>query len=407
VLTLDFNSDGVIQTRDILNLGGNTNTDNPTDEAQLAQANADQQRNNVAWLDADGDGQVTAHDPAFAAIKLWIDINQDGVQQSNEASGLSSQHISSINFKTGEVTYEDGHTDALTAQTLKADTEGVKFTQINEVNPYGTLHTLGAGTVLEHEGYQGKVQITDEGGTRWASEREQTYEQQAKRTSDWEGTAEQDAHRHGGGNVDGAPTQTTATGATDFGPVKTSTTITQSTVTEGDARVASDALTRAPQTQPNAQNTVTAGDSRIKSNAATPNTSTTNTTTNNTARPADTRIVFVPTSQTSVQSEMQAVTDSMIENSQSLLFGAGANAGLGVLAAVGMGAVQSAQATEQRPTLVGDGVSSSVSVAPNPFSSNNTFSTTPSGDSSDKSTSTVTFKQVDLGVFKVPQVLQT
>ncbi len=409
VLTLDFNGDGVIQTRDILNLGGNTSQGNPTDEARLANANADQQRNNVQWLDANGDGVLDKSDPAFAAIKLWVDVNQDGVQAGNEASGLSAMHISSINFRTGQVTYEDGRTDALTAQTLKADTEGVKFTQINEVNPDGTLHTLDAGTVLEHEGYQGKVQITDEGGTRWASEREQTYEQQAKRTGDWEGTAEQDAHRHGGGNAEGAPTETTATGATDFGPVKTSTTTTQSTVSEGSARVVSDVLTQAPQAQTNTQTTVTAGDSRIKSNAATINgaTTTTTTTATSTPRPADTRIVFIPTSQTSVQSEIQAVTDSMIENSQSMLFGAGANAGLGVLAAVGMGAVQSAQATEQHPTLVGDGPSSSVSSAPNPVSSNNTFNTTPSVGSTDTSTSTVTFKQVDLGVFNVPQVLQT
>jgi len=183
VLTIDFNGDGVIQTRDILNFGGNTAQGNPTDEARLANDNADQQRNNVQWLDANGDGLLDKSDPAFAAIKLWVDVNQDGSQQAGEAASLSSQHISSINFKTGQVTYEDGHTDALTAQTLKADTEGVKLTQIQEVNPDGTLHTLDAGVVLEHEGYQGKVQITDEGGTRWASAREQTYEQQGLRTA--------------------------------------------------------------------------------------------------------------------------------------------------------------------------------------------------------------------------------
>ncbi|WP_310611706.1 cadherin-like domain-containing protein [Limnohabitans sp.] len=410
VLTLDFNGDGLVQTRDILNLGGNTAQGNPTDEARLANEHADQQRNNVQWLDANGDGVLDKSDPAFAAIKLWVDVNQDGSQQAGEAASLNSQHISSINFKTGEVTYDDGHTDALTAQTLKADTEGVKLTQIQEVNPDGTLHTLDAGVVLEHEGYQGKVQITDEGGTRWASAREQTYEQQAIRTGDWEGTAEQDAHRHGGGNVDGAPTQTTATGANSQGEVKTqANVITQSTLTESDARVVSDAPTQAPTPQANEQTTVGAGDSRIKSNAAPATTTNTATNTaNTTPRPADTRIVFVPTSQTSVQSEIQVVTDSMIENSQSLLFGAGANAGLGVLAAVGMGAVQSAQAAaEQRPTLVSDGVSSTVSSVPNPVSSSNTFSATPSGGSTNTSTSTVTFKQVDLGVFNLPQVVPT
>jgi hypothetical protein len=408
VLTLDFNGNGLIETRDILNLGGNVGADgNPTTEAALAKQNADLQRNNVAWIDANGDGQLTAQDPAFAAIRLWVDINQDGVQVGNEASSLSVMYISSINFKTGLVTYEDGHTDALTAQTLKADTEGVKFTAINEVNPDGTLHTLDAGTVLEHEGYLGKVQITDEGGTRWASERDHTYEQQAMRTGDWEGTAEQEAHRHGGGNTQGAPTETTATGATNLGPVKTAANVTtQSLVTLGDDRVVSDVPAQAPtqpSTQPTAKTTVDVGDGRIKSNATAPNNSAAAT-----PRPPDTRIVFVPTSQTSLQSEIQAVTNSMIESSQNLLSGASANAGLGLLAAIGMGVAQNAQGTtEQHPTLVSDVVSSSVRTSPDLVSSNNTFNTTPNSNSAGKNTSSVTFKQVDLGVFNVPQLVQT
>ena len=322
LLVLDFDQNGLIETRDILNLGGNMGQDgNPTAEAALATQYAHLQRNNVEWLDVNGDGQLTASDPAFAAIKLWIDVNQDGQMQAGEEQSLAAQHISSINFRTGEITYADGHSDALTATTLKADTDGVKLTEIKVVNPDGTLRTLDAGTVLEHEGYQGKVQITDAGGTRWVSQRTQTYEHQAKRTGDWEGTAEQEAHRHGGGNVAGSPTETTATAVTAFGPVLSKpNVITYSTVSEGSARLVSNS------------------------------TSTNTTATNSTSRPADVRIVFVPTTQTSATKELQVVTGSMIESSQSLLFGAGANAGLGVLAAVGMGAVQSAQAAEQLPT---------------------------------------------------------
>nr|WP_310626077.1 hypothetical protein [Limnohabitans sp.] len=278
VLTLDLDGNAQIDTRDILNLGGNTSQGNPTDEAKQANQNAALQHNNVQWLDANGDGVLDKRDPAFAAIRLWVDVNQDGQMQAGEGKSLASQSISSINFKTGEVTYANGHIDALTATTLKADTEGVKLAQIQEVNPDGTLHTLDAGAVLEHEGYQGKVQITDEGGTRWASVREQTYEQQAKRIGDWEGTPEQDAHRHGGGNVAGAPTETTATGAISFGPVKTvANVITQSTIAEGDERVVSDAPTQAPQqasVQANAQVTITAGDSRLKSSAVLANATT-------------------------------------------------------------------------------------------------------------------------------------
>lgn len=154
---------------------------------------------------------MAAHDSA-GKLQAVLTLNEDGVQESGEALSLSSQHIASINFKTGTVTYEDGHKDALNAETLKADTEGVKLTQIQEANADGTLTTLDAGTVLEHEGYQGNVLVSDQGGTRWADVREQRYEQQTKRTGDWEGTAEQDAHRHGGGNLADAPTKTTAIG---------------------------------------------------------------------------------------------------------------------------------------------------------------------------------------------------
>ncbi|WP_158236151.1 S-layer family protein [Limnohabitans sp. JirII-31] len=370
LLVLDFNGNGLIETRDILNLGGNTSEGNPTDAARLANANADLQRNNIEWLDANGDGTIDKSDPAFAAIKLWVDVNQDGVQSGNEVSSLASQHISSINFKTGEVTYADGHTDALTAQTLKADTEGIKFTQIREVNPDGTLRTLDAGTVLEHEGYQGQVQITDEGGTRWVDKREQTYEQQALRTGDWEGTAEQEAHRQGGGNVEGAPTQTTATGATNFGPVKAAANqTTQSTVAAGDARVVSDAPTQAT-VKPNAQVTFVAGDSRIKSDAVpTPSPAA------NSIRVPETRLAFVPSTQASSTNEIRLVTQDMIESAGSSMFGA---AGLGVLGAVGLGATASAaEAAAVQANVVSAGSNTNPSSnSANAVSTNNQFTTT-------------------------------
>ena len=154
-LMLDRNQNGLIETGDILNLGGNS------------LQNADLQRNNIEWLDANGDGTIDKNDPAFAAIKLWVDANQDGQMQARESQSLDALHIKSIDFKTGQVTYADGHTDALTATTLKADTHGIKLTQIQAVNPDGTLRTLDAGTVMANEGYQSEIQITDENGTRW------------------------------------------------------------------------------------------------------------------------------------------------------------------------------------------------------------------------------------------------
>ena len=55
LLVIDFNNNQQIETRDILNLGGNAaEAGNVSDEAIASRANADLQRNNVQWLDADG-----------------------------------------------------------------------------------------------------------------------------------------------------------------------------------------------------------------------------------------------------------------------------------------------------------------------------------------------------------------
>ncbi|MEO8120220.1 MAG: hypothetical protein ABI606_13005, partial [Rhodoferax sp.] len=81
VLVLDYNGTGQIETRDILNLGGNAGqAGNLANDATQATANAHLQRNNVEWFDANGDGVLDASDPAFAAIRLWVDVNQDGIR---------------------------------------------------------------------------------------------------------------------------------------------------------------------------------------------------------------------------------------------------------------------------------------------------------------------------------------
>ena len=368
-LVLDRNQNGMIETGDILNLGGNAvQNANSRDQAQLAFQNTDLQRNNIEWLDANGDGTIDKSDPAFAAIKLWVDANQDGQMQARESQSLDALHIKSIDFKTGQVTYADGHTDALTATTLKADTHGIKLTQIQEVNPDGTLRTLDAGTVLAHEGYQSQVQITDENGTHWVDASD--FAQQALRTGDWEGTAEQEAHRHGGGNVEGAPSESTATGATDLGPAKTiANQTTQSTIAAGDVRVVSDAPTQVP-VKPNAQVTLSAGDSRIKSDAAL-----TASPASNGIRVPETRLAFVPSTQALSNNEIRLVTQDMIESAGSSMFGA---AGLGVLGAVGLGATASAaEAAVVQANVVSAGSNANPSSnSANAVSTNNQFTTT-------------------------------
>jgi hypothetical protein len=115
---------------------------------------------------AHGNGVPDKSGPAFAAIRLWVDLNQDAQLDAGEQADLASLQIISINFTTGEVTYADGHSDALSATTLQSDTEGMRYTQMQEADAQGVLHTINAGEMLEHEGYQGQVQVVDQGGVR-------------------------------------------------------------------------------------------------------------------------------------------------------------------------------------------------------------------------------------------------
>ena len=51
----------------------------------------------LADLDTNQDGQVNANDAAFADLRVWRDLNQDGISQSNELLSLGSLNIVGLN----------------------------------------------------------------------------------------------------------------------------------------------------------------------------------------------------------------------------------------------------------------------------------------------------------------------
>jgi len=53
-------------------------------------------------LDSNGDGVVDVSDTQFANLRLWRDLNQDGVGQANELFTLDSQNIAAINVGSTE-----------------------------------------------------------------------------------------------------------------------------------------------------------------------------------------------------------------------------------------------------------------------------------------------------------------
>ncbi len=85
-------------------------------DAQVQADHADLEHNNVQWLDA--------KDPAFAAVRLFMDLNQDARVQAGEATSLGQAGVVAIDLTAGQIRHADGHVDALTAQALTGETSG-------------------------------------------------------------------------------------------------------------------------------------------------------------------------------------------------------------------------------------------------------------------------------------------
>ena len=52
----------------------------------------------LADLDSNADGQIDANDTQFGSLKVWRDLNQDGISQADELSTLEQQNIASISL---------------------------------------------------------------------------------------------------------------------------------------------------------------------------------------------------------------------------------------------------------------------------------------------------------------------
>jgi LysM repeat protein len=110
IVAIDANGDGQIGAGELLSLGGSA-------------------LNSLNWLDANNDKVLNASDPAFGALRLWMDINSDG-NSSGEAQTLNQAGITAIDFGSNppSVIRSDGSREALTAQTLTGDILGVRYT---------------------------------------------------------------------------------------------------------------------------------------------------------------------------------------------------------------------------------------------------------------------------------------
>jgi Ca2+-binding RTX toxin-like protein len=64
----------------------------------------------LADLDANGDGQITSADAAWGQLQVWRDVNQDGISQAGELSGLDALGITRIGLNGSSTGPQAGQT---------------------------------------------------------------------------------------------------------------------------------------------------------------------------------------------------------------------------------------------------------------------------------------------------------
>ncbi|HPE79095.1 MAG TPA: calcium-binding protein, partial [Gammaproteobacteria bacterium] len=151
-LVRDLNANGTIDTGAEL-FGNNTTLSNGTTAAEGFSALSD--------LDSNSDGVIDASDAAFAELKVWQDVNQDGISQTGELSSLTDLGVASISLASTSVsqpqsgatvtatstfTRTDGTTSTVGNLDLAASSFYTEFTDANDGDT--TLPDVhGAGAV--------------------------------------------------------------------------------------------------------------------------------------------------------------------------------------------------------------------------------------------------------------------
>ena len=113
LLVLDRNGDGVINNGTEL-FGSSTQLANgqkaPDGYAALRE------------LDSNGDGIISADDALFAELRVWVDSNSDGINESGEVKTLASLGITSINARAAvNLSTDNGNLIGLTSSYETAD----------------------------------------------------------------------------------------------------------------------------------------------------------------------------------------------------------------------------------------------------------------------------------------------
>ena len=89
--------------------------------------------------DSNGDGVFSSSDAAFAQVKLWQDLNQDGLSQANELFALADKGIASIGLSgtTANTNLANGNSVGATAVVTRSDGSTTAAADLNLAhNPF-------------------------------------------------------------------------------------------------------------------------------------------------------------------------------------------------------------------------------------------------------------------------------
>ncbi|QIF42451.1 iron-regulated protein FrpC [Kingella kingae] len=115
ILALDLNNNGKIDSGKEI-FGNHSVLPNGTAAAHGYAA--------LAELDSNADGIINALDDAFSSLKVWQDINQDGISQANELFTLDALGIQSLNLEHQENSKDLGNGNRLTYIGSYTKTDG-------------------------------------------------------------------------------------------------------------------------------------------------------------------------------------------------------------------------------------------------------------------------------------------
>jgi Ca2+-binding RTX toxin-like protein len=126
LLVMDRNVNGIIDNHSEL-------FGNQTDGFQI-----------LAQLDTNANGKIDSGDAQFAELKIWQDLNQDGVSQADELKTLAQAGISSINLDAKTVNYQVEGND-VTSSSYVTMSDGSTRTIVDAWFKYNDANTMYGG----------------------------------------------------------------------------------------------------------------------------------------------------------------------------------------------------------------------------------------------------------------------